>query len=266
MDHQASNSPQTPNMIDTVTSYPCQSGDKPKPRLSFLARYQIAVPTAIQELTASTETTSLCSSFKPGEYDIVCGRGKGSYNCPGNKKFRAIVNRNIDRYLAAKSRLDKSLVLASIIDEVRQQNNGNVRFVKKDKNQGWVEISEDQVREKAGHTIRETIAALEKKKNAKDSTTITKKEVETVPVPVSTKNSAVLQRDIARTSFMFQPDAARSSILFQPEVFAQLMSELDNDDEMKAFALPESARSSCLIQPEALAALVSEFSGQVAHL
>ena len=156
-------------------------------------------------------------------------------------------------------------MLASIIDEVRQQNNGNVRFVKKDKNQGWVEISEDQVREKAGHAIRETIAALEKK-DAKDSTTITKKEVETVPVPVSTKNSAVLQRDIARTSFMFQPDAARSSILFQPEVFAQLMSELDNDDEMKAFALPESARSSCLIQPEALAALVSEFSGQVAHL
>jgi len=54
-------------------------------------------------------------------------------------------------------------VLNAIIDKIREQNNGTARFVKRDSKTGsYFEISDDAAREKVGHTIRESIAAMDK--------------------------------------------------------------------------------------------------------
>jgi hypothetical protein len=94
------------------------------------------------------------------DYDVVCGRGKGSYNRPGNKRFRVIVGKHIAAYLTARNKVDKGHVLNSIIDHVKSQNHGSARFIKPLKN-GWVEISLDAAREKVGHAIREAIGSRE---------------------------------------------------------------------------------------------------------
>ena len=60
-------------------------------------------------------------------------RGKGSYNRPGNKRFRVITQKFVPEY----TKLDQSIVVNSIAKAVRQQNNGHVRFVKYDKRNGW---------------------------------------------------------------------------------------------------------------------------------
>lgn len=122
---------------------------------SFLTKYQVAIPGAISSMsTSSSSGASLSDDYQPGPNDVVCGRGKGSYNRPGNKKFRELVQRHVEEYLRAKSKLDKSMVLASIVEQVREHG----RFIKR-KAGAWCEIGDEQAREKVGHAIREAIAA-----------------------------------------------------------------------------------------------------------
>jgi hypothetical protein len=103
---------------------------------------------------------------KPSQYDVVCGRGKGSYNMPGNKRFRAIVAHYVDHYQSARTKLEKTIILEQIIVHVEAQNNHKSYFLRLDNstntNNGlWCRMSLDEVREKVGHAIREAIIAKE---------------------------------------------------------------------------------------------------------
>jgi hypothetical protein len=96
---------------------------------------------------------------KPSPYDVICGRGKGSYNMPGNKRFRAIVTKYVGQYQEARSKLEKTVVLERIIETVEAQNNHKAYFLKHDSiHTGmWCRMSLDEAREKVGHAIREAI-------------------------------------------------------------------------------------------------------------
>jgi len=137
----------------------------------FLSKYQVTtVPSAgvVAALAASSdEYQPLPADYKPSKFDCVMGRGKGSYNQPGNKRMRQIIKEAIPEYKAAKSKYDKSAVLHSIVHRVKEQDNGIAMFVTRRKGQ-WCEVPEDRAREKVGHCMRETIAlvdesAMEKK-------------------------------------------------------------------------------------------------------
>jgi hypothetical protein len=133
------------------------------PNRSFLSKYQVHVPGAIAALTSGgVEATGLPDSYQVGDHDVVCGRGKGSYNRPGNKAFRTLLQQHVRDYLTARTKLDKSLVLSTIVEQVRRRG----RFVKRGKDGRWHEIGDDVAREKVGHAIREAIAAGEKTKCA----------------------------------------------------------------------------------------------------
>jgi hypothetical protein len=112
-------------------------------------------------LSSSTSTiTSSSDSILGADYqisdnDVVCGRGKGYYNKPGNRRFRQIVQGFVGQYEQARTKLDKTMVLSAIVDRVMEQG----RFIKRKAGGVWVEIGEDQAREKVGHTIREAMAA-----------------------------------------------------------------------------------------------------------
>lgn len=131
----------------------------------FLSKYSFELPLAITALTDTKRMVPLDQSYQPGTYDVVCGRGKGSYNRPGNKRFRSLVATYIPQYLKARSKIDKSMVLNDIIDKVRSFTNPDTgsaaQFVKYTKSSGWVLIGDEHAREKVGHAIREAIAAQE---------------------------------------------------------------------------------------------------------
>jgi hypothetical protein len=136
----------------------------------FLSKYCLELPLAITALTETNHMTPLDQSYKPGMYDVVCGRGKGSYNRPGNKRFRSLVATYIPQYVKARSKLDKSIVLNNIIDKVRSFTNPDTgspaQFVKYTKSLNtWVLIGDEHAREKVGHAIREAIAAQEQADN-----------------------------------------------------------------------------------------------------
>jgi len=132
-----------------------------------LDKYALVLPNAIASLNSTATTSKLDPTFQPGAYDVVCGRGKGSYNRPGNQHFRQLVASYVPQYTAATSKVDKSVILNAIIDRVQSLTNPETgrraQFVKPAtagsaaKGQ-WVAISDDLAREKVGHAMREALA------------------------------------------------------------------------------------------------------------
>ena len=109
----------------------------------------------------SSSNTHIVSrgSREPTEYDVVCGRGKGSYNRAGNRRLRVIIRKHLEEYLHSDNKVYKSAIIAKIIRQVKIQDEGRANFLKKDKTGAWIELAEKTTREKVGHAIREVMAS-----------------------------------------------------------------------------------------------------------
>ena len=49
-----------------------------------------------------------------GPYDVICGRNKTAFNNIGNRRFRFTIALALPRFLIAKSRKEKSIVIQSV--------------------------------------------------------------------------------------------------------------------------------------------------------
>lgn len=122
--------------------------------------YERSESSVWNERICQPQLTETCS---PSCFDVICGRGKGSYNRPGNKRFRSIVASYVERYLASKTKDDKSMILALIIERIHEQNNRNAHFLKYDSEcMVWRKMSTEEAREKVGHAMREAISLRER--------------------------------------------------------------------------------------------------------
>eukprot|EP00542_Grammatophora_oceanica_P018980 CAMPEP_0194049290 /NCGR_PEP_ID=MMETSP0009_2-20130614/30234_1 /TAXON_ID=210454 /ORGANISM="Grammatophora oceanica, Strain CCMP 410" /LENGTH=193 /DNA_ID=CAMNT_0038695403 /DNA_START=238 /DNA_END=819 /DNA_ORIENTATION=+ len=89
---------------------------------------------------------------------------------PGNKWFRSIIDEKLSTYSSAKSKLEKSVVVSSIVDTIRAKS-PNGSFVKHDTSTGtWYEVSDRLAREKVGQSLRDALHS-----QYKSSTTAKKK-------------------------------------------------------------------------------------------
>jgi hypothetical protein len=85
----------------------------------------------------------------PTRYDVLCGRDHDSVSHVGNRRFRAIVAMNRERYQNAKSRDSKY----RITDETINLTGG--RFLRKDpKTNMWDDIGHHEAHEKVSHALR----------------------------------------------------------------------------------------------------------------
>mmetsp|Transcript_10349 Transcript_10349/g.18504 ORF Transcript_10349/g.18504 Transcript_10349/m.18504 type:complete len:472 (-) Transcript_10349:377-1792(-) len=95
--------------------------------------------------------------FVPTEKDVICGWARQNHRHPGNQRFRKLVEHSVPLYLAAKTKNDKTQVIAAVVEKVRRDSVGG-GFVKKDHQTGlWFEIGDDKARDKVGHAIRRVI-------------------------------------------------------------------------------------------------------------
>ena len=82
-------------------------------------------------------------TFQPGEYDVICGRGKRSARHAGNTRFKLVIQLYLDKYLKAKTKIDKSLLVIEIVNIVRNANGAFVKPSTKHKGQlQWIEIGD----------------------------------------------------------------------------------------------------------------------------
>jgi hypothetical protein len=133
--------------MDSSSSLPCAA--------FLLQEYLLDIPDP-RTSEVDDHETRLPIDYEPTIYDVICGRGKGHYNRPGNKRFRSIVSQYVESYKPCQSRIHKSLILQQIIDRVREQDNGQALFLRYDsKMKCWCRMSIDHTREKVGHAMRE---------------------------------------------------------------------------------------------------------------
>lgn len=103
----------------------------------------------------------LVSSFQEDgqlqSFDVVCGKGRVSFNHSGNIRFRTIVNNHLNRYSKATSKAEKSAVVVDILADVRTSGD----FVRLDKATGsYGKVTERTAREKVGQAIRDALHSV----------------------------------------------------------------------------------------------------------
>eukprot|EP00592_Proboscia_alata_P027947 CAMPEP_0194450262 /NCGR_PEP_ID=MMETSP0176-20130528/130619_1 /TAXON_ID=216777 /ORGANISM="Proboscia alata, Strain PI-D3" /LENGTH=296 /DNA_ID=CAMNT_0039277511 /DNA_START=276 /DNA_END=1163 /DNA_ORIENTATION=+ len=93
--------------------------------------------------------------------DVLCGRGGGTNNHPGNRKFRFLVKVNQTKYLG-KIKKERPRVADEVVEQIRKKNPPG-RFLKKDPATGfWYDIGNVKAREKASQALREGACSIRK--------------------------------------------------------------------------------------------------------
>jgi hypothetical protein len=84
---------------------------------------------ASNDVVATVKTRKyLPAGYELGDNDVYCGRGSLCFNHVGNRRFRDIVDENLQRYNDATTKFEKSSIIYEVVDKIR--NDGG--FVKKD--------------------------------------------------------------------------------------------------------------------------------------
>ena len=91
----------------------------------------------------------------PNKNNVLCGRGKGINNHPGNVQFRSFIQSKKSEYLVQNTPAGKASIVAGILNTIRAQNPSG-RFLQQDKNKGlWFEIGDAKAYTKTGQGLRE---------------------------------------------------------------------------------------------------------------
>eukprot|EP00934_Nitzschia_sp_Nitz4_P007992 Nitzschia sp. Nitz4//scaffold111_size72815//20200//23123//NITZ4_005783-RA/size72815-snap-gene-0.97-mRNA-1//1//CDS//3329533159//7982//frame0 len=89
---------------------------------------------------------------EPGENDVVCGRGRGNFIHPGNRKMLRMFWDVKSRYNSTNSKFKKTMIGREIIREIRGRGG---RFIRRGENGLWVEADPKVVLRKVCHGIRD---------------------------------------------------------------------------------------------------------------
>ncbi|KAL3939017.1 MAG: hypothetical protein SGBAC_006182 [Bacillariaceae sp.] len=108
-----------------------------------------------KKLNTVEAMTKLGAHFRPGDFDVICARGKAAKNHIGNQHFRQKIAESTEEYATATSRLFKSVAVSSVVDWVREAS-PNGGFVK-EINGMWYEVGDHLAREKVGQSLREQL-------------------------------------------------------------------------------------------------------------
>lgn len=117
----------------------------------------------------------------------------------GNRRFRLCIENNLQRYNKATSKHERSLVVTSIVDAIRDSRTSeHGGFVRKDVASGrWYEVGDKTAREKVGHALRDAIK-LKKREQQSHSIGVhdqertnhhSRKRRRTVDIPVSQRDA-----------------------------------------------------------------------------
>jgi hypothetical protein len=93
----------------------------------------------------------------PLEIDILLGRSKGAFNHVGNRRFRVFILMHLQDYLNANSRMEKTLVVNRVYEQI---SDAGGRFLREDtKSDKWIQVPHKVGRDKVGHALRDAVGA-----------------------------------------------------------------------------------------------------------
>jgi len=117
----------------------------------------IAASRTQEKASLEIERKPLAIFFVPTEKDVICARGKAASRHPGNIMFRELIQSRIAEYSSAKTKMDKSVIVSQIVEQVRQAS-PNGGFVKQNTDDNtWFEVGDSIAREKVGQCFRDLL-------------------------------------------------------------------------------------------------------------
>jgi hypothetical protein len=129
------------------------------PSTSYATTHRNATPpTAVVKNSCQIghQKISTSTSSMPGPFDVVCARGRQFFNHSGNRRYRELIGRATKTYATARNKMEKSLVVLNIIEQVHHANG---RFIKREMKGGpWVEADEIFAREKCTQSLRDGLS------------------------------------------------------------------------------------------------------------
>jgi hypothetical protein len=99
----------------------------------------------------------LPENYEPTDLDICSGRGKRNWNHAGNVAFRTLIQSQVEPYMAARSKNDKTAVVVRILEDMRMQG---YSFLKTNDEGRWYDMGDAQAKEKIGHGLRDQVTAI----------------------------------------------------------------------------------------------------------
>jgi len=124
------------------------------------------VVTNSTKVADSTMPWPLQGIEEPHENDVLCGRGGGTNNHLGNKRYRDLVKENNPNYAMA-ARIEKGPIVAAMVHSWRTTQDPPGRFLKKSVDNLWEDVGDKVAKEKTSQLFREIKAqGMRLKKNA----------------------------------------------------------------------------------------------------
>jgi hypothetical protein len=142
--------PQLSLFLFAMASNQFDRGPNPEPLQAHSER------THASKLIASSPRTwrlQLGVDFQPSHSSVICGRGKASYDHPGNRRLRMLASTFVEDYSQAGRELAKSAIVANIVAVIRQ---GGGRFFKHEKG-AWFEVGDYYARVKVSALFRDML-------------------------------------------------------------------------------------------------------------
>jgi hypothetical protein len=125
-----------------------------------------------RKVRSSKDSTCCGDIVTPTKFDVLCGRDFESHSHEGNRRFRAIIVMNCERYQNAKKRDDKYSITDEIVNEI-----GGCFLRKDPKTNMWRDIGRHSAHEKVSHALRSAKAPnTPKKKCPRGTRTIVPKD------------------------------------------------------------------------------------------
>lgn len=177
------------------------------------------------EKVASKERVYLPVDYVPSSKDIVCGRGKAYSRLEGNQRFLNIVKRNLSRYSAARKRIDKSIAVISVVQQVLETD---TKFLRYDgRTRRYLELNEDEIHEKTGHAIRDLLKRTSSDAISKSSKSKDRRRKRELPEARPEKSISCGQKvDMVSPNSILQTALEISDVLLTDEPL-QLVSTID---------------------------------------
>eukprot|EP00540_Astrosyne_radiata_P008346 CAMPEP_0116833318 /NCGR_PEP_ID=MMETSP0418-20121206/6370_1 /TAXON_ID=1158023 /ORGANISM="Astrosyne radiata, Strain 13vi08-1A" /LENGTH=241 /DNA_ID=CAMNT_0004462755 /DNA_START=88 /DNA_END=813 /DNA_ORIENTATION=+ len=95
-------------------------------------------------------------NYKPGNYDVLCGRGTQPFIHIGNRRFRITIAMNLDKYLRLRTTVQRTARVGEILQSLREAGS---HFLKRDTQTGlWFDIGDKAAHKKVGHALRDAEA------------------------------------------------------------------------------------------------------------
>jgi len=184
------------------------------------------------------DSIAMTESVILGPYDVICGRGKLSFNNIGNRRFRIIIGMNVGKYNDINSRHCKGLFIRSLVDDF--VNEIGAKFYKMNRNNTkLIELTRTQRREKIGHALRDVVAFQESQQKLQREI-MSKVETTTTTTTITTKQKSLLLSstdesiwnyplsNLAMNDVNFTTDAA-----YNDEIISSKLQQRGNDKTVR---------------------------------